>query len=118
MKPKKCKVCNKEFEPRTSFQVVCGFKCSYEYKKPIKKTSDKRAKENKSYLTLREVFLKDKFCPITGQIATQIHHKKGRIGSLLCDVRYWLAVSDEGHKKIELNPIWAKEQGYSLSRLA
>jgi hypothetical protein len=29
-----------------------------------------------------------------------------------------LPVSDEGYRKIELNPEWAKEMGYSLSRLA
>jgi hypothetical protein len=43
---------------------------------------------------------------------------KGRIGDLLTDRRYMLPVSDRGHKKIELNPDWAKEMGYSLSRLA
>ncbi len=83
----------------------------------ISHLSNKRKKENKEYLTLREVFLNNKFCPITGDPATQVHHKKGRIGKLLTDVRFWLAVSAEGHKKIEENPEWAKEKGYSLNRL-
>ncbi len=86
-------------------------------RKRIMPRSEKRSKEERAYLTLREVFLKDKICPITGQQATEIHHKKGRIGKLLCDIKYWLAVSREGHIKIENNPEWAKEQGYSLSRL-
>lgn len=120
MKPKKCKECKSVFTPQRPLQAMCSPTCAYKRakRKPIKKESKKRSIDNKAYLTLREVFLKGKICPVTGQRATQIHHKKGRIGSLLCDVKYWLAVSDEGHKKIELNPKWAKEQGYSLSRLA
>lgn len=83
----------------------------------ISPLSKKRKAENKEYLTLRDVFLNGKICPITKQKATQVHHKKGRIGKLLTDVRFWLAVSAEGHKKIEENPEWAKENGYSLNRL-
>lgn len=86
-------------------------------RKRIMPRSEKRSKEERAYLTLREVFLKDKICPITGQPATEIHHKKGRIGKLLCDVKYWLAVSREGHIWIENNPKEAKEKGYSLDRL-
>ena len=85
--------------------------------KPIRKNSIKRTKENKEYLTLREVFLVGKFCPVTGEVATQVHHKKGRIGKLLYDVRYFLGVSAEGHKWIEEHPEEAKKLGYSLNRL-
>ena len=88
-------------------------------KKPkrIKPLSEKRAEQNKEYLTLIKVFLQGKICPITGQKATQVHHKKGRTGKLLTDVKYFLAVSAEGHKKIEENPVWAKEMGYSVNRI-
>jgi len=85
--------------------------------KPIAKNSKKRKEENKEYLTLREVFLIGKICPITGQKETQVHHKKGRIGKLLTDVRYFLGVSAEGHKWIEEHPEEAKKLGYSLNRL-
>ena len=34
------------------------------------------------------------------------------------DTSTWLPVSDKGHKKIENNPKWAKEQGFTESRLA
>ncbi len=86
---------------------------------PIKKLSDKRAVENKEYLTLRKVFLESHpICPITGGKTVDIHHKKGRIGKLLCDIRYWLAVSREGHGRIENNPEWAYKMGYSLLRTA
>ena len=86
--------------------------------KKIKHRSDKRAAQERQYAIIRPIFLEGKFCPITGDAATQIHHKKGRIDELLTDVRFFLAVSDAGHKKIEANPEWAYEMGYSLSRLA
>ncbi len=89
-------------------------------KKPyrIPKLSKKREAQNKEYLALREVFLVGKICPVTGEKANQIHHRKGRIGKLLTDVRYFLGVSDRGHKKIEANPEWAYKMGYSLLRNA
>ena len=89
--------------------------------KPIPKISQKRKIENLKYQVLRTEFLgkkENQVCPITGKKTTEIHHKKGRVGSLFLDVRYWLAVSREGHKKIEENPVWAKKEGYSLSRLS
>ena len=89
--------------------------------KPIPKISQKRKIENAKYIVLRIEFLGKKensICPVTGEKTTEIHHKKGRVGNLFLDVRYWLAVSREGHKRIEENPEWAKKEGYSLSRLS
>lgn len=88
--------------------------------KPIPKVSKKRKIENAKYTVLRIEFLskpENQICPITGKKTTEIHHKKGRIGALLLDTRYWLAVSREGHRMIEENPIWAKENNFSLDRL-
>lgn len=80
--------------------------------------SPKRAKENPVYLKLREQFLKDNpKCVVFGTRATQVHHGKGRVGKNYLDVSTWLPVSDKGHKVIELNPKWAKQNGYSKSRL-
>ncbi len=87
---------------------------------PIPKVSAKRKVENRKYTIERLRFLaqpENLRCPITNERTTDIHHKKGRIESLLLDTRYWLAVSRNGHREIEENPDWAKEQGYSLSRL-
>ena len=89
--------------------------------KPIPKISQKRKIENAKYIVLRIEFLgkkENEICPITNKKTTEIHHKKGRVGSLFLDVRYWLAVSREGHRMIEENPEWAKKEGYSLSRLS
>lgn len=89
-------------------------------KAKIPRRSKKRMIQELQYNANVKVFLgkpENQICPVTGQQTDQVHHKKGRIESLLLDQRYWLAVSDEGHREIELNPKWAKEMGYSLSRL-
>lgn len=73
--------------------------------------------------------LENKYCAVyPTQLANQIHHKKGKIGyaddwarqnniPLLIDTRYFLAVNFDGHRKIEENPNWAKEMGFSIDRL-
>lgn len=42
--------------------------------------------------------------------ATQVHHMKGRTGSLLCDTRYWLAVCQECHRYIEDHKKWSRQK--------
>lgn len=92
---------------------------------PIKKESEKRAKENKAYKKAREEYLQeheDCECCIQEQDqvinpATEIHHKKGRIGKRLIDKRFFLAVCRDCHEFIENNPEWAKQNGYSLQRI-
>lgn len=132
-KPRKCKVCETVFTPKQFMQPTCLYNCLLIYKSreaenserkkktPIKKVSDKRKVENLQYTANRIVFLnkpENRICPITGQPTTDIHHKKGRTGSLFLDEKYWVALSREGHKQVEENPEWAKENGYSLSRLS
>lgn len=88
--------------------------------KPIPKVSAKRKIENREYTIKRLQFLaqpENQKCPITGKQTTDVHHKKGRVGDLLLDTKFWLAVSREGHKQIEENPEWAKENNYSLNRI-
>lgn len=50
--------------------------------------------------------------------ATDNHHRKGKIGELLCDVRYFLAVCRSCHNFIENSPTLAKKMGLSLDRLS
>ena len=88
--------------------------------KPIPKVSKKRQIQNLQYSVLRTEFLgkkENQICPITGNPTTDIHHKKGRVGELFLDTKYWVALSREGHRFVEENPEWAKEKGYSLNRL-
>lgn len=89
-------------------------------KKPIKAKSAKRVdeeniykKEHKKYL-IAYPYCEVRECKLS---SNQIHHKKGRIGSLLYNPEYFLAVCSDCHSKIELNPVWAKENGYSIDRL-
>lgn len=89
-------------------------------KKPIQRLSGKKKKETAAYLKKRLEFLEkpeNKICPITGERTTDVHHKKGRTGSLFLDENHWVALSRKGHKIVEENPLWAKENGYSESRL-
>jgi hypothetical protein len=48
----------------------------------------------------------------------QIHHKKGRIGHLLWNTKYFLAVCPNCHRYIEDHPEQARSNGWSLSRLS
>jgi len=124
-KLKVCKSCGAEFKQYTSF-TKCKCKVSApKLKQPkkyiIPKVSDKRKIENLKYSVLRTEFLgkkENQICPITKKPTTDIHHKKGRVGSLFLDTKYWVALSREGHKFVEENPEWAKENGYSLNRLS
>lgn len=87
----------------------------------IRRRSKKRAAQEREYSKLRAKYLEENpLCavPGCGCWSTEVHHKAGRIGDLLTDVTKFLAVCRHHHVVIELNPTWAKEQGYSISRLA
>jgi len=88
-------------------------------RKGINPVSEKRKLENELYKVVSKEYLKDhKFCECgCGRKAVEIHHMRGRIGSLLCDIRYFKAVASSCHRTIELNPKQAKENGMSQSRL-
>lgn len=87
-------------------------------KKRISKTAD--PEREKMYLAIRKIYFM--LCPICsvceGYNADEIHHKKGREGDLLFDVRYWLPVHRQCHTYIETHPQEAYERGWSLSRLS
>lgn len=78
----------------------------------IKRVSKKQAAKNRKYAKRRKEFLIDKFCPVTGGVATEVHHIRGRVGDLLLDETYWLAVSTEGHRWIHNNVAEARKKGW------
>jgi len=95
--------------------------------KPIKKVSEKMDKSLKQYALLKAKFMLRKWCAVHGKpcLPIEVHHQMGRVGfaddkeiPLLIDVRYWIPVCRAAHNEIENNPTWAKENGYSCSRLA
>lgn len=101
---------------------------------PIRKRSKEGARLDRIYSQERRWFLalpENATCPIaasglipdlSGELrphhrsATTIHHRKGRVGSLLLDKAFWLGASFEGHQFIHANPKIAYEKGWMLSR--
>ena len=124
----RCLNCKQKFTPKRFLDKYCqdeicidASKKEKSKVKPIAKLSKKKKQEMAVYLKLRADFLnklENKICPITKEPTTDVHHKKGRVGKLFLETKYWLAVSRKGHQKIELNPEWAKENNYSLNRLS
>lgn len=50
-------------------------------------------------------------------MATDIHHKSGRIGELLLDTTKWIAVCRSCHTYIESHPDFSKTKNLSNNRL-
>jgi len=84
---------------------------------PPKKVSDTQKERTKRYLKLRSTFMANNpICQCCNlEKSTELHHKQGRIGDNLFN--HFLALCNGCHVRIELNPDWAKENGYSESRL-
>jgi hypothetical protein len=86
-------------------------------RKPIKKVSKAMSKKLAEYSRLKKEFIQGKTCPIYPHLpVADIHHMRGRSGEFLLDTMWWLAVSRKGHIKIENNPKWARDNGYSFQR--
>lgn len=100
--------------------------------KPINKQSEQMSKALAWYGPMKKKFIHGRWCGVHGKpcLPVDIHHTRGRgLGfedeyaeergiPRLLDTRYWLAVCREIHTQIENNPGWAKENGYSESRLS
>lgn len=111
-----------------AFKAIQDHQKKKEYEMP--KVSAPMARILREYKPKHDKFLAaNKVCAVfPDQKATTIHHKKGKVGyaddwarehdiPLWLDERFWLAVSMDGHTKIENNPEWAKENNFSLNRL-
>jgi len=87
--------------------------------KGINKVSKRRKEELVFYLKNRKKYMtENEVCEVKGceKNSTEIHHKKGRIGALLYDPDFFLAVCRKHHNKIENCPKWAYENNYSIKR--
>ncbi len=90
--------------------------------KPIRFLSKKRAAQNVLYLKKRRIFMEQnnkcqaKLSRCT-YWATDVHHPQGRLGDLLTDESKFIALCRNCHTFIEENPAFAKEHGFSLSRI-
>lgn len=140
IKEKKCKICGFRFTPKfKTTDRFCSFKCAtIDAKKkptkiysPIKKVSEKRKKERKTYKTDRIKFLyepRNKICFIDGcnKPSNTIEHRMGRIGyaddwakqnniPLYLDVRYWAGCCLEHNIELENNTELSRN--YQISKL-
>ena len=82
--------------------------------------SPKRAAQERIYMKKRaEWFAEPRPCefPGCGRVATEIHHRRGRVGALLTDERYWSAMCSEDHRWATVNPARAYELGISERRV-
>jgi len=96
--------------------------------KVIPKMSEKRAKQIEEYMKKRKDYLRERpLCNAWSRIhgwamdaglkafrrerATEIHHKRGRIGKMLLDERFWVAVSRTSHNWIHAHPTEARKLG-------
>ena len=87
-------------------------------RKRINPISAKRAAEMRIYAKRRKLFLAaNPLCEYWKRRSgirvksTEIHHTRGRAGTLYLDERYWVAVSRSGHQRIEKWPNEAKAFG-------
>lgn len=85
----------------------------------LRRVSPKRRLLLAQYARLRRKFLhRHPLCQWalenygTKEPATEVHHTRGRAGSLLLDTRFWKAVSHAGHVEIHNNVPFARELGF------
>lgn len=82
----------------------------------LRPVSRKRSAQLREYAKRRKAFLAaHPFCAVfVGLRATEIHHMNHREGDRLNDERYWLAVSEAGHRAIHAFPKEARAKGWLL----
>ena len=98
--------------------------CWYTIDKPksIAPVSEKRRVAMDEYSKKRLAFLtlhtncQARMPGCTG-LSSDVHHKAGRTGDNYLNMNTWLAVCRSCHTWIEINPVEAKELGFSESRL-
>jgi hypothetical protein len=128
IKTKICSGCGKEkviwkSKGKDKYCQSCWFKMKpTKLPTKLKKVAKRRQKQNSEYTQVRQLFLsKNEFCkarlPICTMWATEVHHMKGRIESLLTDANYFLPVCRKCHDWIENHPDEAYDLGLSLYRL-
>lgn len=82
----------------------------------IKPRSTRMQKLMRAYNKEAREWLIGKFSPVSGKIATQVHHMRGKLGTLRFDKRFWLAVTFEDHRWIEDNKEKARHLGLECQR--
>jgi hypothetical protein len=97
-----------------SIENIRNIKALAEYPKKTKRQEQEREFEIKRKIYLKKHPLCECGCK---RKSWELHHKRGRVGTLLTDERYFIALSRTCHRRAELFPAWAKTIGLSESRL-
>jgi len=83
----------------------------------MKAVSTKRAAEQRIYMKRRALFLAEHESCVCGAPATEVHHKRGRVGALYLDVTHWLAMCHGCHVYVTEHPREAIARGLSERRI-
>ena len=83
-------------------------------KKRIATRSKKKREQDKIYSVERQEFLtaNPRCAVFPKKRSAEVHHRKGRSGSLYLDSSHWLAVSRDGHRWIHDNIAEARKRGW------
>lgn len=87
---------------------------------PVKKVTEKRAKQNREYLKMREDFLiQYPVCQVKDcqKKSAHVHHRRGRQNDLLTNPEWFLAICEDHHIYYTEHSKEAIEKGISVSRL-
>ena len=86
---------------------------------PIRFESYKRRWERRQYRDLRAAFLTGRpLCEMCEEArSTEVHHKRGRVGSLDLDADHWAALCHNCHAWVTENPAQAYALGMSENRV-
>ena len=79
--------------------------------KRIARRTPQRASQEAKYRRRVKVWLVGKSCFLCGKQASETHHKRGRIGALLLDERFWIPLCREHHRQAHDSPKWVRDMG-------
>lgn len=84
----------------------------------IRSVSKRQSKRNREYLKVRKEFLQHnpKCQAECHWPSVEVHHTRGKIGPLLCDTRFFLAVCRRCHDWIGVNIEAARAKGWICAK--
>jgi len=112
--------CKRKFIAKQFNQKTCSKDCQTEYEDQFEQTSlnqvsEKRKEQEKIYKVVRKVHLdSNPNCAVCGEQATEIHHKNGRNGERLNDIKHFLSVCRGCHTYIHEHPKESREKGFLI----
>jgi hypothetical protein len=94
--------------------------------KKLRAVSRRRVKTNTAYRLKARAFLAmHPVCGVCGErTSAEVHHTRGRAGTLLLDERFWMPVDHECHRKIHdhmddaRRAVWTRPDGTTLPMIA